>query len=168
MRLVAELLSSDGRLVHQAALCHGERRHAPPVIANRCSVPLAAAGARGRTRRARLGVGGGGYRNDGSICAEFEVTAGEFLQRALVLEEDDLAVGLATELKANRNLRHRRVTDDLALSIHAAAAISAADHDAPLPDRREHRVPKGGVEELAAPPRVFEDADRVAIFVGPR
>src|SRR6202042_1974134 len=87
-RLVLELLPADACFVHQATLGHGERRHALVVAAGRGGVLLAAAGARRRAGGAGAGVGRGGNRDGAGFGAELEVAAREFLERALVFEED--------------------------------------------------------------------------------
>src|SRR5215467_5715483 len=167
MRLVAELLAVDARLVHQASLCDGEGRHPLLVSTSRRSVLLAATDARGGARCARLGTRGGGDRNGGSICAEAEVTAGELLERSLILEEDDLAVSLAAELQTHAELGQRRVADVFPLFVHAALAKSTAYPHTPLADRWKHRVAIGFAEEPAAFTCIFEDADRIAVLVSP-
>ena len=75
------------------------------------------------------------------LRAELEVAARELVEGALVLEEDDLAVGLPAELQADGHLGHLHVADDLALLVDAAGAVGAADADAALADRGEDGVP---------------------------
>jgi hypothetical protein len=71
------------------------------------------------------------------LRAELEAAARELVAGALVLEEDDLAVGLAAELEADGDLRHGRVAHLAPVHVHAARAVRAADADAALADRRE-------------------------------
>src|SRR5215831_14029847 len=98
-RLVAELLSADAGFVHEAALGHGEDRHALVVLAGRGRVLLATARTRARPGRSGLRTRRGGDGDGVDVRPELEVAADELLQRALVLEEDDLAVAFAAELQ---------------------------------------------------------------------
>ena len=58
------------------------------------------------------------------------------VQGGLVLEEYDLAVGLAAELQADGDLGHRGRADQLALLEDLAIAVGAAYPDAALADGR--------------------------------
>src|SRR5512134_163999 len=134
LRFVVELLAADGRLVHQAALGDREDCHALLVLAGGLGVALGAACARARAAGRGLCRSARRDRHRGGLRAELEIAAGEFVERPLVLEEDDLAVRLAAELQPDGELRHRGVADVGALRVHAAGAVRAADADAALAD----------------------------------
>src|SRR5215217_2107592 len=94
---IAELLAADAGLVHQTALDQGKDRHALLVAAlPRSLVPAdvrAGAGPAGRGLRCCAG----GDCDRLGLRAKLEPAGGEFLEGALVLEEDDLAEGFAPE-----------------------------------------------------------------------
>src|SRR4030095_16795744 len=104
-------------------------------------------------------------RNSGYLRTEFEVASGEFIEPALVFEEDDFAEGLRAELETNGDLRHRRVSDVPGFRVHAPTTVRAADDDPAFTDRRKHRVTVTLVEEMAALSRRLEDLDRLGVFV---
>jgi copper homeostasis protein (lipoprotein) len=167
-RFVIELLPADARLVHEPALGHRKRCHALVVLADSLGVVPSSTCASRRARRRGLGTGSGGNGDRGRFCAELEVAAREFLERTLILEEDDLAVGLASKLESDRDLRHGRVPDVLALFVYPTSSIGAANAHAALAYRREDCVPVRGAEEPAALAGLLEYVDRVLILVGPR
>src|SRR5262249_18960738 len=71
----------------------------------------------------------------------------EGIERLLVLEEDDLPVGLATELQADRDLRHGAGADGGAALENGAVAPGPADPDRSLRDLGEHGIAIGLLEE---------------------
>src|SRR5262245_7113252 len=122
LALEVELLPGDRGLVHHAALGDGEDRHALLVAAfdvgGGAADALAGGGAAGAGLRRRAGRD----RDRARLGAEFELAFGEVVERALVLEEDDLAEQLAAQLGAHRQLRHRGVADVLAALVDATGA----------------------------------------------
>jgi hypothetical protein len=111
-------------------------------------VPGILAGRRpgGRGTGARLCLRAGRDGNRGGLCAELELAAGEGAVGALVLEEDDLAVGLPAELQADAELLHRSRAGHHAGAVHLPLAVGAADAHAALADGGEHRIAVGGFE----------------------
>ena len=69
---------------------------------------------------------GGGDRHRGRLCAELEVARCEVVQCIGALEEDDLAVGLAAKLEADRHLGHGAVTHIGATGVYPARAVRGA------------------------------------------
>src|SRR6516162_5578117 len=167
LRCVLELLSRDRRLVHRATLDDGERRHALVVLAGRGSILLSTAGAGTGPARAGTGTCRGGDGDGARIGAEFEAAAGELVERALILEENDLAEALATGLEADADLCHGHIAHVLAMFVYAAGAVRTADDEAPLADAGKHRVAVGLVEELPAGPGILEHLYGVAVVIGP-
>ena len=88
-------------------------------------------------------------RDSRRLSAELEIAIGELLQSTLVLKEDDLAVRLTTQLKTDRQLCHRRVSDVHVLFVHAPLAVGATDADTSLADRTEHGVAVRRVKQIA-------------------
>src|SRR5258706_4434404 len=169
LRPVAELLGARARLVHQAALGDGEDRHAVVEVACGLGVARRAARPDPGTAGGRLRRGRRGDRHRARLRAELEMAAGEFVEGALVLEEDDLAVRLAAELRAHGELGHRRIADVPSVDIDAARAVRGAKDAAALADRREHAVARAAVEQFRArAARAAEQLDGVVIFVGER
>src|SRR5262245_9452528 len=163
--LVPELLPADRGLVPEPALDGGEHRHALLVAAR--GLRVLRARARTRARAARRGLCGGARRDRdrGRLRAECELAARELLVGALVLEEDDLAVGLAAELEAHCDLRHGRIAWVAAVLVHAARAVRAADADAALADRGEQRVAVAAGEVPRALAGVLEHGAGVVVLV---
>src|SRR5690606_15583665 len=81
-------------------------------------------------------------------------------------EKDDLAVSLPAGLEPDTDLVHGRVTDPLALLIHAPAPVRRAHPQATFADGREHRVAIAAVEKFGTLTRVLEQLDRVAVLIG--
>src|SRR5262249_18436331 len=135
LRRVAELLSADRGLVHGAALDDSEDGHPLEVLAARPGVLLAAAGAGAGARGSGARVRPRGDGHGARVGAELEAAAREFIERPLVLEKDDLAVGLAAQLQPDAQLVHRGIADVLALFVDATLAVRRADRDAALADR---------------------------------
>src|SRR5690606_33135598 len=101
----------------------------------------------------------------GSIDAEFEISAGEFLERPLILEKDDLAERLAARLQADAELRDGGVAHVLAFSVDAALTVRAAYAKARFADGREDGIAVGGFEEFAAFAGFIENLDGLLVFV---
>src|SRR5689334_14000856 len=114
LRLVAELLTTNARFEHQAALAHGEDGDAVAVVCSRRGARFESD--RGCTRR------------------KLQFAGLEVIERRLVLEEYHLAVGLAAELQADGDLRHAAGTDGGATLEDGAIATSTADADGALGD----------------------------------
>src|SRR5215831_12969149 len=74
---------------------------------------------------------------------------------------------MPAEVPTHAELGQRRVADVFPLFVHAALAKSTAYPHTPLADRWKHRVAIGFAEETAAFTCIFEDADRIAVLVGP-
>src|SRR6185436_16249240 len=106
--------------------------HALLVASRRLRVLLARTGAGGGPGGGRLRRGPGGDRHGRGLSAELEAAAREVLERALVLEEDDLAVRLAAELEPHGDLRHGHVAHVRTVRVRAAGAVGAADAEAAL------------------------------------
>jgi hypothetical protein len=71
--------------------------------------------------------GGSRLQNDGrGVGREVEPVLCEALESRLVLEHDQLAVGLAPGLQAKRSLGQVRITDVLALLVDDTPAVGAA------------------------------------------
>jgi hypothetical protein len=89
-------LTRDGGGEHQATLGDREDSHAFLIDAMCRRVILACAhpGVRAIGRGARIGACRDGH--DAGIRTEFEVSGLKLVQRAFILEEDDLAVGFAS------------------------------------------------------------------------
>src|SRR5262245_2288724 len=132
--LVAEFLSAHRGLIHQTAFRDGEDSHALVPVTLGGGVVLAAARADRRTAGRRCRVRRGGDRDCARFCAELEVAVRKFIQRALVLEEHDLAEHLAAELRADRDLGHRRVADVFTTSVYPTVTMRAADDEAAFAD----------------------------------
>jgi hypothetical protein len=166
--LVREFLAADGGLIHQAAFGDREYRHsvriAPPhgfrIFAAGARACRSAGGARSSRCPCR-------NRNGRRLYAEFEFTGCELVERTLVFEEDDLAVGLTTQLSPNRELGHRGIADMSTTDVDPAMAVGAADDVAAFPNRWKHGVTVGFLEERAALTGIFENFDRVVVVVGP-
>src|SRR5688500_20112840 len=109
LRLEAELLTANAGFEHQSARAHGEDGDAAVVL-----------------RGLRHSVLEGNRR-----CArrDLVVAALEVIERCPVLEEYDLAVGLAAELQADGDLRHAGRADGGATLEDSAIATSPADAD---------------------------------------
>src|SRR5208283_5347350 len=167
-RRVGEFLSGNSCLIHQAALGNREHRHALLVVARGRRVLLAAARTRGRAAGAGACRGARGNGDRADVSAEGESAGGEFIERPLILEEDDLAVGLAARLQTDAQLRHRCVADVLALLVDLARAVGRADQESALADRRKNHIAVAGAEKCGACARILEQTDGVAVAVGQR
>ena len=147
-----ELLAGDGRLIHQAALRHGEHRHSLVVMTDRTGILLAAA------RTGFLTVGGGGgagrCRDRHNLCVrpELEASGHEFVSCRLVLEENDFTVRLAAGLKADAHLRKRRLAGEAAVREHVPLTARAADNERPFADGGNDRKAIAMVEKLPLSP----------------
>src|SRR5688572_2298980 len=149
LRLEAELLAADARLEHQAARAHGENGDALRVV---------------RGLRHAL------FESD-RRCARrnLVVAALEVIERGLVLEEYDLAVGLAAELQADGDLRHAAGADGGAALEDGAIASGTAEADGALGNLGEHDVAMGLLEEgVDARVGLLEHRNRIEgpLFVG--
>src|SRR5207237_4768599 len=79
-----------------------------------------------------------------------------------------LAVGLATELEADRELGHGGVADVLCSFVYSAVSERTTDTDPALSNRREDRIPICRLEVTVTVDGFLEDIDRVLIAVRPR
>jgi hypothetical protein len=120
--LVRKFLAADAGFVHQAAFGDRENRHSLVIGPHGCRIVAAAAGTRGTASSARRSRCPCRNRDGRRLCAEFEVGGRELVERALVLEEDDLAVSLTTQLSPDRGLVHRGVTDMFVTGVDSAMA----------------------------------------------
>jgi len=125
--LIGKFLAADGCIIHEAAFSNGKNGHALLILACGGCVLLAAARARGRTPGAGARRGACGNDDGALISAEAEVAGREFIECALILKENDLAVRLPARLKSDAQLSHRSVADVLALSIDVPFAVSCAN-----------------------------------------
>src|SRR5262249_628370 len=98
---------------------------------------------------------------------ELEVATREFVEGALVLKEDDLAVGLPAGLKTDTDLRHRRVADVFPLLVDSSLAVCRADPETSLADAGKHRITVAVIEEFRTLAGFLEDFDGVGVFVRP-
>jgi len=165
---VAELLPAHAGFVHQPALGEREDRHAVLVGAGHfggvaTDIPAGAGAAGRRLRRHACG-----HRHRGDLRTELEFTAGKLVECTLVLEEDDLAEGLAAQLRTDSDLRHRGISDIGPLFVHAALAVRTADDSPGFADGGKHRVAIGVAEERAALAGLAERLDGVGVGVGMR
>lgn len=122
-----------------------------------------AGGAAGCGRGSRC-AGGNGDR--GCLRAELKVTAGEFIQRPLVLEKNHLAVRLTAEVKTHCQLRHCGVADVSPLLINPAFAHGTANPRAPFPDGGKDRIAIASLKKTGAFSSVLEYLDGVVELVG--
>src|SRR5579863_8883446 len=115
----------------------------------------------------RSGVRGspGGYRDGADARSEFEIAGRECVERSLVLEKDDLAIGLTTRLRADAELIHRRLADEPSPGVDATIAMRATDHESAFADGRKHGVAVALGEKRLALPGVPEQFDRTGIVV---
>src|ERR1700678_1003996 len=95
-RRVTEFLSGNGGGIHEPALGDSEDQH-PLLVAGAVGggVLFAATRSRRRARRAGARVRASSHRDRTRPGGKFERARLEFIECALVLEEDDLAVRLA-------------------------------------------------------------------------
>jgi len=103
--------------------------------------PPSAAGSGRRTFSAGSAARSGrdGHRTD--VRPKLEITQGELLEGAPILEEDHLAVSLGSGLKPDTQLGHRRVADILALLVDTTAPMGPSNDEATLSDRRKYGDP---------------------------
>src|SRR2546430_16733473 len=98
--LVGDLLTRHGDLVHGAAFDNHENRDSLVILPGCGCVPLSAAcgyaGARGAGRAGCRG----GNRHRADIGIELEISRGEFVERPLVLKENDLTVSPTADRKS--------------------------------------------------------------------
>src|SRR3569832_1938292 len=97
--LVLVVLPAERGLVHGATLDNAEHGHALLIPAGGGCILLGHAGGCRGARRAGLDRCAGSDQHRAGAGTEFEVVAREFVERRLVLEEDDLAVRLAASLE---------------------------------------------------------------------
>ena len=95
------------------------------------------------------------------------VQYGKLIEGALVLEKNQLAERLPTELESNSTLEHLDRAGGHALGIHLAAAVGSADADAAFADGGKHRIAVAILEERLDRIGFFEHFDRVGVLVGP-
>ena len=88
-------------------------------------------------------------------------------QGALILEENNLAEGLPSQLEAYGDLGHGGISHMGAPGINLALAMGTAYADAALADGREHRVAIALRKKRGALPRVLKGIDGIAIAVSP-
>src|ERR1700733_3021133 len=109
-RRVAELLTGNSGGIHEPALGDGEDQRSLLVAqAIHGRILLAAARARFRARGACGRVRSRGHCDRTRPRGKLEASGLEFVERALVLEENNLAIRLAAGLKARPELRHRGI-----------------------------------------------------------
>ncbi len=118
--LVAELLPSDGSLIHQAGFIHRKYGHAGRVF-----------GVGASARFERYGT---------SLSVKGEVAGFKLIHRLLVGEDNDLRIGLPTKLETDRGLTHVAVAYENTMLIEDSLAICSAENKAGLPDRGENRI----------------------------
>src|SRR5580658_7372499 len=118
--LVAELLSADGGFKHETGRIHREDDNAV----------------------GELGVGGGaGFdRGGGGLCVERIVSVLESPNGFRGLEDQNLGVVLAAELRADRALGHIAVPDGGAVQVDVALAIGSANADGSFANAREDGI----------------------------
>src|SRR5215472_1260428 len=138
---MAELLTGHGCLGHGATFDDREHRRAlvVPTGARRCLI-VTLTGASTGAGRARAARGCGLDGNGAHAGVELVTSRSKFVERPLVLEEDDLAVTLAADLQPNADLRHRGVTHVLATLVDAASAVRTANDQTAFADRGKDRV----------------------------
>ena len=144
-----ELLTANAGFEHQSARAHGEDSDAVVVLCGLRHTVLE--GNRRCTRR------------------NLVIAALEAIERRPVLEEYDLAVGLAAELQADCDLRHAGRADGGAALEDGAVAGSTADADSALGDLGKDGVGMSLIEEgVDARIRLLEGRDRIErpLFVG--
>src|ERR1700682_4667530 len=163
--LVGELLTGNRRLNHRTALGNRKDGHAFVVLARGGCVLLAPAGACARSGRADLPRGGSSNRDRTHVGAELEVLPSEFLERSPILKENDHAVSLTTRLETDAQLRHRGVTDVLAVFIDTTLAVCTPDYQPSLTDCRKYGIPVAVIEECRALAGILEKSNGVAIVV---
>src|SRR5262249_31937262 len=161
----AELLTRHGGLVHGTTLDDGEYRDALVVLAGGLGILHTAARTSVGTFGTGAGAGGPGNCQRIDVGSELEVALGEFIEGALILEEDDLAVGLAASLQADTQLRHRGVPDVGAVLIDMAVAVRATHDEAALADRGKHRVTVAVLKVRRALPGILEQSDGIGVLV---
>ncbi len=164
---IAELLPADRCFVHQ-----------PPSVVNEHSHPLAIAGlglcTSGRTGagtgRGALGTGfglhTGGDGHSRNTGVEFKVAAGKVLKGTLILEKDQLAEGLPTQLKTDGPFEQFGDSGRHALRIHLTRTIGASDADATLAHGGKYRVTVAVVKKWFDCIRFLKNLNRIGIFVG--
>lgn len=133
-----KFLPRHGGLEHGATLSDGEYRHSLVVgAADRVRVLLATTRAGAGTLRTRRSTRCSRDRDRAHTGFKLKITIREFIECALVLEENNLTVRLATGLEANADLGHRRVADVFTLFVHVTRPVSGTDDQATLADCRE-------------------------------
>src|SRR6056297_553223 len=159
-RGIFELLATQCGLEHQPATRDGEHRHALAVTAvSRTGIVAPAADPGGNAATCisfRGGTGSDGNR--GGLRAELEVTGSEILEGLLVLEEYDLAVGLATKLHTEGHLAHGHIAHVLCTHENTTLTEGAPPSHARFSDSGEHGVAIGGFKVVAALSCVAERA----------
>src|SRR6202012_1553282 len=117
------------------------------------------------TRRRAVGRGGRARfcrdRDHLGIGAKLEISGHEFVRRAPVLEEDDLAISLTARLKPDACLRPARIADLPAVDEDLAFASRAADDEGALAYGRKNGVAVAVTKEPAAFSSVPEQRDGV-------
>ena len=119
-------------------------------------------------RGARTRAGGCGNGGDARIRAEFEVTRLEIIERALILEKNDLAECFAAGLESDAHLREGGLAHLMSVDEHATLAAGAADDERAFAHRGKYRVGVAVVEEVRALARVLEKLDRFLVVLGSR
>jgi amino acid transporter len=166
--LEREFLALERCTPHQSALVNGEHGHALVIAARDACVLVSAADAGACALRARVRSGGGRDRNHARASAELKLSRFEFIECALVLEEDDFTVRLAARLPTDGELRHRGLADALPMGIDASASVCRADDEPTLADRRENRVTVAVVEVWGTLTGRLEQLHGVLISAGMR
>src|SRR5262249_53743051 len=92
---------------------------------------------------------------------------GELIERALILEEDDLAETLAADLEPDVHLCHGHIADVDPLPEHAASAVRTADDETALADAGEDGIAVALLKECSAGSGFLEDPDGFVVVVRP-
>src|SRR6185437_3762151 len=127
----ADVLAIQRCISHQTALVVDEDFHA---IAELCGSSCAGLEGNGR-----------------NIGAKRQAIVLEFLECVLVLEDDQLFIGLSTGQGTNRRLIDRGIADHLAIGINDSAAKGATDHETAFADIGEHDVGVGIIHDVSQP-----------------
>src|SRR5450631_2568414 len=165
-RFVRELFAGDVGSEHEPTLGDREDRHAGLIVAIRGGIRRLAT----RLRRGAIGADAGrrARGNGDGTCTgiEFELTGFEFIQIALIFEENDFTIRLAAGLQSNAHLRHRRFAGEPVVHIHVAPTSRTADNKPSRANTRENCIRVTVAEKYRALSRMLEKIDGLVVFVG--
>lgn len=164
-RLEAELLPANGSFIHQSTFGMREYGHALVVAGILRSGGAAPCCTTTGASRACLRCSTCGNGDCTCLRAELEIAACEIVVGALVLEEDDLAIRLPTELQAYRHLRHFRRPGHFSATVCLSLAMRPADPDTALADSRKNSIAVGVLEEWLHCRRLFENISGLAVVI---